>query len=153
LAVYSTINNTNNTVSLALNGGAQYSIELNGRQYTTTDNAITLPLTKGNNDLTVTTDKLCQGIIQKLINISGIMAPYPNPFESILSLNLGDKNINNVVVEIQNVADGKLVYTGQFVNQSGVLKLDLSNLKAGVYVLQLSMDDSQKVFKILKNEK
>jgi len=153
LSVYSTINNADNTISLALSGGTQYNIELNGKQYTTTDNSITLPLARGNNDLTVTTDKLCQGVIQKLINISGIMAPYPNPFQNSLSLNLGDKVINNVAVEIQNLADGKLVYARQFVNQSGVLKLDLSDLRAGVYVLQLSMDNSQKIFKILKNEK
>jgi hypothetical protein len=150
LSVYSTINNANSTISLALNGGTQYNIALNGQQYTTTDNSITLPLVKGDNDLTVTTDKLCQGIIQKLINISGVLAPYPNPFQNVLEVNIGDKPMNNVMVKIQNVTDGRVVYSKQFANQSGVLRLDLSNLMEGAYVLQLSIDNSEKIFKILK---
>jgi hypothetical protein len=150
LSVYSTVNSTNNTLSLALTGAAQYNIELNGKQYTTANNSITLPLTKGSNDLTVTTDKLCQGVIQKTINISGVLAPYPNPFQNVLDLNIGDKSVNNLAVEIQNVTDGRLVYSRQYVNQSGVLRLDLSNLMEGTYILQLSMDNSEQIFKILK---
>lgn len=150
LSVYSTINNSSSTISLALNGGTQYHITLNGTQYTTTDNSITLALVKGDNDLTVTTDKLCQGVIQKLINISGVLAPYPNPFQNILELNIGDKPATNVTVEVQNVTDGRVVYSKLFANQSGVLRLDLSNLMEGNYILQLSMDNSQKIFKILK---
>jgi len=150
LSVYSTVNSTNNTLSLALTGAAQYNIELNGKQYTTTNNSITLPLNKGSNDLTVTTDKLCQGIIQKTINMSGVLAPYPNPFQNVLDLNIGDKSVNNLTVEIQTVTDGRLVYSKQYVNQSGVLRLDLSNLMEGTYILQLSMDNSEQIFKILK---
>jgi len=150
LSVYSTVNNVNNTITLALNGAAQYNVELNGKQYTTSDNLITLPLVKGTNDLTVTTDKLCQGVIQKLINISGVLAPYPNPFQNTLDLNIGDKNVNNVAVQIQNVTDGRTVYSKQFANQSGVIRLELSYLMEGNYILQLDMDNSLNVFKILK---
>jgi len=152
LSVYSTINNANSTISLALNGATQYNIDLNGKQYTTTDNSITLPLIKGNNNLSITTDKLCQGIVQKLINISGVLAPYPDPFQNILYLNTGDKNINHVAVEIHDVADARVVYSKQFVNQSGVLQLDVAGLRQGAYILHLTMDNSEKVFKILKNE-
>lgn len=149
LSVYSVIN-SDNSLTLALSGGTQYNIQLNGQTYTTTDNSITLPMAAGNNDLTVTTDRLCQGSYNRLINISGNILPYPDPFQNTLSFNIGNAAVNNVNVEIHNVADGKLVFTKQYVNQSGVLELDLTNLQGGVYALHLSMDNTEKIYKIVK---
>jgi hypothetical protein len=150
LSLFSTVNNADKTITLLLGGGTQYNIKLNGNNYTTTDNSITLPLTEGNNDLEVTTDKLCRGLIQKLISYSTKILPYPVPVQNTLSLNLGSTNISNLSVTLNNAGDGKAVFTKQFVNQSGVLQLDLSSLKSGVYGLHLVMGTTEKVFKILK---
>jgi hypothetical protein len=150
LSVYSTVNTDNKSVNLALTGGTLYNINLNGNIYSTTENTITLPLIDGNNDLIVSTDKLCQGTIEKLINISGEITPYPVPFQNTLNINLGLNNINNLSVEIQNVSNGSLVFSKQYVNQSGVLQLDLTGLSNGIYALHLSMNQSEKIFKIMK---
>jgi len=150
LLVYATVNSTTNSIDLALSGGSQYNIQLNGVLYTTSNNAMSLPLAKGNNTLTVTTDRLCQGTVQKLINFSDIIAPYPVPFQDILNLNLGNTNFNSVKVQIRDAEDGILVYTNHYADQAGVLQLDLSKLANGVYVLHLSMDNSEKIFKIIK---
>ncbi|BAU52453.1 FG-GAP-like repeat-containing protein [Mucilaginibacter gotjawali] len=150
LSLYSTVNEAANNVNLVLDGGERYNINLNGVVYTTTNSAITLPLTAGNNVLTVTTDKLCQGTISRIISISGKINPYPVPFQNVLNLNLGNANIGNVTVEIHNTTDGKLVYSKQYNNQSGVIQLDVSALGNGIYALHLSMDKSEKIFKIIK---
>lgn len=149
LSVYSTVN-SDNTLTLALNGGNRYNIQLNGISYNTTDNSITLPLAVGNNELIVTTDRLCQGTWQKVVNASGKITPYPVPFQNTLNLNLGDINISSVSIAINDVSNGRLVYSKQFVNQSGVLQLDVTNLNNGVYVLHLLMNKAEKVFKIIK---
>jgi hypothetical protein len=149
LSLYSSVN-PDNTITLALSGGNRYNIQLNGNMYATADSSITLPLVQGNNDLIVTTDKLCQGTIRKLINNSGNLIPYPNPFQDILNLNLGNATVTNVQVEISDVVDGKLVYSNKYINQAGVLQLDLNGLKSGVYVLHLSMDNKEKIFKLIK---
>ncbi|HEX8020323.1 T9SS type A sorting domain-containing protein, partial [Mucilaginibacter sp.] len=150
LSVYSTVNNTLNTVSLQLNGSSSYNVNLNNVVYTTTDSQITLPLITGANKLSVTTDKLCQGIFEKIINQDGRMIPYPNPFQSALNVNTGTGNINKLSVTIYNVVDGKTVYTNQYINQAGNLQMDLSALPSGVYSLNLIMDGKGKSFKILK---
>lgn len=150
LSLYAVVNDGANTVNLLLDGGAQYNINLNGALYTTSDNTITLPLTEGNNLLTVSTDKLCQGTIRRIINISGKINPYPVPFQNTLNLNLGNTPVSNVTVEIHNATDGKLVYSKQYSNQSGVIQLDVSALNNGVYALHLSMDNAEKIFKIIK---
>jgi YVTN family beta-propeller protein len=151
LSVYSTVNITGaNSITLALSGAGQYTINLNGTIYTTTSSSVTLPLKIGSNNLVVTTDKLCQGSVEKVINILGNIVPYPDPFTSTLNLNLGDTNISNVTVDIHNVPEGIQVYSKQFVNQSGVLQLDLSGLKSGVYSLHLVMDGTERILKIQK---
>lgn len=150
LSVYSTINTTLNTVNLQLNGGASYNVNLNNVVYTTTDSQISLPLIIGSNKLSVTTDKLCQGIFEKIINLDARMIPYPNPFQSVLNINTGTSNINKISATIYNVVDGKTVYTNQYNNQTGNLQMDLSTLPNGVYSLNLLMDGKVKSFKILK---
>jgi len=135
---------------LALSGGSVYHITLNGALYTTTGNTITLPIKTGNNKLNITTDKLCQGTFEKLFNASGTMSVYPIPFQNTLNINIGNTNAGHVEVKIYDTASGKLVYSNQYVNQSGVLQLDVSSLGIGVYGLYVISDNSQSIFKIIK---
>jgi len=150
LSVYSTVDLNNKTVKLHLNGGSEYNININGTYYTTADSTITLSLMEGSNDLIVSTDKFCQGAVERLINISGSITPYPVPFQNTLNINLGLNNVNKVAVEIHDLSTGNLVFQKKFVNQSGVLQLDLASLSNGVYALYLSMDQLEKAFKITK---
>ena len=150
LSVYTTVNNLTKSVDLALSGGTFYIIDLNGKQYNTSNSTITLPLQTGRNDLKVTTDKLCQGTFEKLINAAGTVAVYPVPFQGKLFINIGNKTIQKAVVKIYDTGFGKLVYTNQYSNQSGVLQLDLSNLRIGVYELYVTLDGTVSSFKILK---
>ncbi|SDH19013.1 FG-GAP-like repeat-containing protein [Mucilaginibacter gossypii] len=150
LSVYSTINNENKTVTLAMTGGEEYHILLNGTSYSTKNRNITLALTDGNNDLTVTTDKLCQGVLQRIINFSDKIIPYPNPFQNTLHLNIGNAIFKNVSVEIYDIGNGRKVYAKQFGDQSGKISLNLTDLSSGLYGLRLNMGNSVKIFKIEK---
>jgi hypothetical protein len=150
LSVYAEVNPGQDQLSLALSGGVNYTIKLNGTQYNTTAGSINLPLSLGDNELEVTTDNLCQGIFKKIFNIGSRIIPYPNPFQSAVKLNLGTKNISAVAVEVYDLADGKLVYRNQYANQSGVLSLELSTLKNHVYSLKLTRDGQENIYKILK---
>ncbi len=150
LAVYATVNKTVNTVTLALTGSDNYTIKLNGTEYQTSSNSITLPLTTGSNKISVNTDKLCQGTFEQLIDLSGITAPYPNPFQSVLYVNLGEQVSAMATISIFNMADGRLLLSQKFNNQSGVVRLDVASLRTGVYTLNLIIDGKLSTFKIVK---
>jgi hypothetical protein len=151
LSVYSTVNVTQKTVSLQLGGSANvYNIKLNNVNYTTTDSLITLPLNSGNNQLSVSTDKLCQGVIDKDIMVSSDVSAYPNPFQDILNVSLGNQVVKNVSYYVYAVTNGKLVYSGQSINQYGLLRLDLSGMADGIYYLKLNLDSKKSSFKIIK---
>ncbi|HTE00988.1 MAG TPA: T9SS type A sorting domain-containing protein [Mucilaginibacter sp.] len=150
LSVYSTVNTSDNSLNLSLTGGTQYNIKLNGVSYTTSDNAIALPLKQGGNELEVTTDKPCQGTIKKLFNLSAMTIPYPNPFQGMLNLNLGNTGAHKVTVKIYNASDGKMAFSKEYADQTGVLQLDLNDFKDGVYVLHLLNGNSENIYKIIK---
>ena len=72
------------------------------------------------------------------------------PFQNTLYLNLGNNPAGNVSAKIYNVADGKVVFTKQYGDLAGVLQMEVAGLKAGVYTLHLVVNDSEKIFKIVK---
>ncbi|WP_158557073.1 FG-GAP-like repeat-containing protein [Mucilaginibacter conchicola] len=150
LVVFSTVNEKYKTVSLELDGGSAYTIDLNGSIYTTRNRAIELPLNSGNNRIMVTTDRDCQGLFEKTINLSGIVSPYPVPFRDILNVNVGTALVKKVSIALYDATDGKLVYQKNFDNQTGVIQLEVSNLKTSVYALYLTIDGVKKIFKVTK---
>jgi streptogramin lyase len=149
LAVYSTINRTLNTVNLQLNGASLYNVDLNGTLYTTSQSQLTLPLISGTNKVSITTDKLCQGVVEKDIVINDYI-PFPNPFTGTLSINIGNTIVKQAQVSIYNVVTGKEVYANSYTNQSGIVEMDLKRLGSGLYYLNLSLDNTISSFKILK---
>nr|WP_294949604.1 IPT/TIG domain-containing protein [uncultured Mucilaginibacter sp.] len=148
LSVYSTVDEK--YVNLVLDGGLLYTIKVNDKEYTTTQSSISLPLVAGTNRVVITTDKLCQGIIEKLINYTDNLKPYPNPFINSLSINLGNKIVDNAVIEIKDITTGRLLYKTRYSNKSGVVNLNLGELKSGVYILNVRLDGKENVYKIFK---
>jgi hypothetical protein len=150
LSLYSVVSADKRNLLLAMSGGGIYNIQLNGVLYATSDSTITLPLIAGKNRLIMTSDKTCQGTRERTLNIIEYTLPYPNPFESSLYINLGNRNASRVQAEVYS-AMGNLVYTEKFSNPSSPLKLNLSNISmVGTYTLKLTTDDTPEIFKIIK---
>jgi len=74
---------------------------------------------------------------------------YPNPVNHILSVSITDMSFTDIkVIEIFSVL-GKLVYTESKVNLDGnLLKINIKNLKPGIYFLRINKDSVSKFIKI-----
>jgi len=149
LSVYSTVNQTDNTVLIKMDGGTNYVVNLNGTDYKTSASELTLALQKGNNELQVSTDKLCQGVISKRITLSNGIVFYPNPFSDWVTIDLGASQAKTAKVSIVNIY-GKTVYKATLPNNYGKIQANLSALENGEYVIKLELDNVLSVFKILK---
>ncbi|QEC79292.1 IPT/TIG domain-containing protein [Mucilaginibacter ginsenosidivorax] len=149
LSLYTSVGGSNQ-VTLNLDGGTVYTIKLNGLEYTTTQSQVTLPLNTGSNRILVSTDRLCQGVIERVININNALVIYPNPFNNNLNLDIGKQAVKNATVTIYAITNGKVVYSNQYTNPSEMLHIDLSALKNGIYMLKLSADGSDNISKIIK---
>jgi sugar lactone lactonase YvrE len=150
LSVYAAVNSTTNSLDLNLSGGNTYSIRLNGVNYTTTNSTYSLPLQAGQNNLEVTTDRLCQGTFTRSFNILSAIVPFPDPFQSTLSVNLGTATLNNATVQVYNLSYSKLFYSKQYGTMSGTVQFDLSALTKGVYALKITSGNTENIFKIIK---
>jgi photosystem II stability/assembly factor-like uncharacterized protein len=150
LSVSSKVSSLKDEVTLELDGGKQYLIELNGEAHITSDNQITLPLTKVENILRVRSDKDCQGIYEETIVLTNKILVYPNPISSgELSVYLGSNEFDRVEASLFTV-DGSTVSSKTYRPDNGYLRMTMTGLAKGVYLLNIKTDNSLFNYKILK---
>jgi len=100
--------------------------------------------------LEVTTDRLCQGTFIRSFKILSAIIPFPDPFQSTISVNLGASTLNNATVQVYNLSYSKLFYAKQYGTLSGIVQFDLSALTKGVYALKITSGSTENIFKIIK---
>lgn len=150
LSVYASTDKASGMLTLALAGGNNYNVTLNGMVYKTSASSITVPLQSGNNKLTVTTDQPCQGTFEEFYVQTDKQLPYPNPFQDVIYVNLGEEVIGKATIKLYDVSSGALKLNQQFTAQSGVVRLDATTLGMGVYSMHLVIDGREKVYKLIK---
>lgn len=149
LALYSAVIKNTDQAVLSLSGADTYHIALNGVEQTTNNNQVTLTLKNGVNHITLRSDAPCQGVVEQDVVIAGRQVPFPNPFDNAIYVTLGDKVVKTASVRLYD-AFNKLVFNQTFTNQSGVVKLNVSQLTLGVYFLRVVADDESMTFKMMK---
>ncbi len=149
LALLSKLNEADRILSLSMTGGEVYFVELNGAVERTTSDQINLNLVLGENKVRVYTDKLCQGVIEKTFEIGRGVQIFPNPFDNVLNIILGTQYSGNVKVEVRNI-QGQILYSGNHTADSNPIVLNLPELVAGTYMVQVSSKDHRSVQKVLR---
>lgn len=150
LAAYSSVNDTNNTVTFSMYGANAYTIDHNGELITTTQSRVVLDLKKGKNRFTVYTDSECQGRVYKEVLMSEDVVVFPNPTKGELNvyINGNDTKINVSLSDI----NGKKYRSGKMdIPADRVIKLDLTDFSNGVYFLLLKSATVSKSIKIIKS--
>lgn len=136
-------------LNITLDGGEIYYITLNDNTLITDENQIELSLSKGINQLSISTNKGCQGIYEKTILFNTEPVVYPNPIINTLFIEVGDFNESSVPIEIYDLA-GKLIFSKSYNIRTSTLEVDLSNLTSGFYVLKLRTEEKTYIYKIGK---
>jgi len=150
LAVLSRISSTGDKISLNLDGGSIYYIDLNGSITSTTESQIELDIIKGINTLKVSTDKDCQGVYNKTFNNFETIKIYPNPiYDNQLTINMANVTLENVDVKLYSMI-GKVIISKAFKLQNGAVTMDLPEMSAGIYILDLNDGNTTTNFKIIK---
>lgn len=138
LSVTYIVNAINKSVVLTLNGGENYSIVLNEKEYNTSESEITLPLQKIDNSLSVKTDKECQGSYEKIITIPDNVFVYPNPSTKSGIVNVRLKDVEEAFIElnIYNLAGESVMKRNEQI-LNGQINMDVSTLAPGVYMIHI----------------
>tara|TARA_R110002049_G_scaffold235268_1_gene408533 strand:+ start:11648 stop:14932 length:3285 start_codon:yes stop_codon:yes gene_type:complete len=136
------------TVSLA--GGETYYVTLNNEVTITSESDIELELTQGVNNLSVKTNKDCQGVYNETILFNSKPMVFPNPIKNnTIHINAVDFYENEIPVEIYDLA-GKLLFSKTYQATTNQLKIDVSDIPKGVYVLKVASKENTFNYKIIK---
>ena len=150
LSVSTKIESIANKVTINLNGGERYFIQLNDQLFTTQESEITLNLDLAQNFLIVKTDKDCQGVYKETILLSDKVLIYPNPLTTgKLFVDLGDLNEDKVKISLSSIG-GQNMMTKDFPVHNGKLEINTSNLANGAYILNIKTTSSLMSFKLIK---
>jgi len=137
LSVKSNVDKTKKTVSLNLNGGDLYRIDLNGIITITDKSQITLQLSEGNNNLFVTTDKDCQGQHKQDILIFDQITIYPTIIDDAFTIVFPEKKDQQITYQVVSS-------TGQVVIQKNInqinqeLQVNTERLTTGIYFINVT---------------
>jgi len=121
---------------------------VNNQSYSTVSNQITAPLVPGNNRILISTDKACQGIVEKNINLSENVLFFPIPFEHTLNILFKNGQIAKSNVTVFTLK-GKKVFAATYSNKDAI-GLGLTALNYGFYILRLSAEKNEHIFRIVK---
>ena len=149
LSVFSSVNDSEETVSLKMTGAKKYVINHNGSTINTSNPDIIINLSKGVNNIKVKTEFECQGVYEKTIFSGKELTYYPNPFKDNLHIYLGRSDLNEVHVNIYS-ALGQLVLSKYFPIINGSIKINGTSFSSGVYTLLLPSSNEQPIIKIVK---
>jgi hypothetical protein len=137
LSVSSKVSNTKQVVTLNLEGSNTYYIQLNGNQTQTSSKEIILELKQGSNQLTVFTNKNCQGVYEETLMINKLISLYPNPAKDEINIFVDD-SIKNSTAYIYNALGG-LVKTEYILEAKNTLNIQA--LSRGIYFVLFVKND------------
>ncbi|PCJ96487.1 MAG: hypothetical protein COA50_06820 [Flavobacteriaceae bacterium] len=150
LGVSSKINTSFNKLSLTMTGGEKYTVTLNNRTFETTESELELDLTEETNQLSVKTDKECQGSYEETIMLMIEALIYPNPIQNNqLFINLGQHHESLVNIELYSLA-GKHISSVAYSVEYNSVQMDMSTLAKGMYILKIHTPQKTLHYKIIK---
>lgn len=152
IAVTDLFNPQTGNLSLNLAGSAEYQVVHNGNTNYINTSSYFLQLHKGLNTVQVKTDLDCQGTFEMNYFYSNEVKVYPNPLNNHLKFVIGgtDNSVEVVIFDIRGKVVMKKSASTLHLNRSS---LDVSNLEAGIYFIEIRSETINKNLKIVKNEK
>jgi uncharacterized protein (DUF1501 family) len=149
LIVQSIVRAENSTVELTLSGAKQYYIQLNQKIYEVSSDTWTAELSKGANLIKVWTDQTCQGNFYKEIFQSEQIRCFPNPCENDLNIYVSGQD-REIQIALFHLNGSKVVSVLTQPDENREVKLDLSGLSAGIYLVQVNGNTVNQQAKIVK---
>ena len=149
LSVLVGINRDNREINLNLSGSSSYNILFNGLNFKTSSSELNLDLKPGVNTIKVSTNLECQGVFEETIFISEEILLSPNPANNQSKLWVGgnDNDINMTLFDVT----GRIIWTKEDkVPYTRSLNVPFSDIKSGIYILQVESETVNKSIKVIK---
>ncbi len=81
------------------------------------------------------------------VDLETVVSVYPNPATDQITISIGDKNTENIIVSLNNIQGVQL---GQQETRSSSCTFDVSNLTPGMYIIQIYTTNGRFIRKFVK---
>ncbi|MEN9386127.1 MAG: hypothetical protein RLZZ185_868, partial [Bacteroidota bacterium] len=149
LLVQSIVKPETSMLELNLSGAKLYYIQLNQKIHEVRESSWSAELTKGPNLIKVWTDQACQGNYYKEIFQSENIRCYPNPCEDELQVYVAGQD-DYVEIQLMNLQGGIVYKAHKQLDVNRVVQLVVSDLKSGIYLVQVKGNTVNQQAKIVK---
>lgn len=149
LYVESELADNKQSIELNLNGADHYIIQVNDKEFSTSESRIRLDLEDPYSEITVKTDKSCQGVFEKVVISNAKKVAYPNPTQGVFRVNVGENSADLIPYTLYSTA-GVIVKQGDLRKEYGQLSLDIADLANGHYYFVIEENQIKTPFSILK---
>ncbi|WP_152286209.1 T9SS type A sorting domain-containing protein [Flavicella marina] len=149
LQVKSEVLKNSNVANLKLSGAELYRIEVNNTTYMTDESEIKIPLTSGENKISVTTNKDCQGQHIETIALSNAQLYLSNPVSDMLHISALNFTDNEVFYQIY-ATTGSIEKTGTTQLLDNNFYIDVTSLSSGIYIVNFSSKNHKIQSKFIK---
>ncbi|WP_190810753.1 reprolysin-like metallopeptidase [Flagellimonas sp. S3867] len=146
LSTFATVDE--NVLSLTMEGGSLYNVELNGLVTQTIDSEIQLELKEGLNTLKVFTNLSCQGSFEDTFFISSKPILYRNPVGADTRVFLNGF-VGDLDIQVFS-ANGQMVMKTRRRMEGNELEMDFSGLQTGIYFMRIQGSEIYEEFKLIK---
>lgn len=142
-----------NMLNLTLSGNTSYTITLNGEVFTSTESSFSIPLIQPNNSLQVTTGRECDEVYEESFILAPGMRISPNPVSdttNALTITLDGGVETNLQVTLFTLS-GTQVEAKVYDVDNGEVRVDMSQLSQGVYIMYVQTSNELNTYKIIRN--
>ncbi len=145
------INPSTNELTLSLTGNDSYTITLNDEISMVTDNEVTLPLTRANNTLKVTTGRDCDTDYEEIIKLNPNVYVYPNPVSGDMITIRLEGGIETEAQVALFAMGGTKLSSKLYEITNNEIQLKMSGLAQGTYLLTVTTFNVRNTYKIVRN--
>lgn len=141
----------NSIVQYTVSGGDKYYVSVNDQTVETQASTVNIPLNKGENRISIRTDKVCQGVYEEAIYFdgNGQITLFPNPTDGQITIGVPGKD-EELTVEIAALK-GNIQYKQTLAIQPDRLAhINVSGLAVGTYLVRVTTKTIQGTVKMLK---
>lgn len=141
----------NSIAQYSMSGGENYYVTVNNETVSTQLNLIDIPLQKGENRISIRTDKVCQGTYEETIYFdgNGQIALFPNPTDGQITIGIPGKD-ETVSVKIASMK-GSVQYKQLLsVQPDRLVHINVSGLSSGIYFVKIQGQTVNSTVKIVK---
>ena len=141
----------NSIVQYTVSGGDNYYVSVNDQMIETQANIVNITLNKGENRISIRTDKVCQGVYEEAIYFdgNGQITLFPNPTDGQITIGVPGKD-EELTVEIAALK-GDIQYKQTLaVQPDRLVHINVSGLAGGTYLVRVITKTIQGTVKMLK---